>query len=114
MKKLKFYFVLIAVLLFTLLLSPQVTLFAQGGPDINEIRIDQPGSDSDEFFELAGAPGTSLDGLTYLVIGDGSGGSGTIESVVNLTGSSISGSGPSSWLPKTTIHLELPRIFWQV
>ena len=93
MKKLKFYFVLIAVLLFTLLLSPQVTLFAQGGPDINEIRIDQPGSDSDEFFELAGAPGTSLDGLTYLVIGDGSGGSGTIESVVNLTGSSISGSG---------------------
>lgn len=64
-------------------------------PDIaiSEIRIDQPGTDNDEFFELAGPAGTSLDGLTYLVIGDGAGGSGVIEAAVDLTGNSIPGSG---------------------
>ncbi len=61
--------------------------------NINEIRIDQPGSDNDEYFELAGDPGTSLDGLTYLVIGDGSGGDGTIEEVTDLTGNAIGASG---------------------
>jgi hypothetical protein len=60
---------------------------------ISEIRIDQPSTDNDEYFELAGAPGASLDGVTYLVIGDGTGGSGVIEAVVDLTGSAISGSG---------------------
>ncbi|MCH8963317.1 MAG: lamin tail domain-containing protein [Planctomycetes bacterium] len=61
---------------------------------INEIRIDQPGSDVDEYFELAGAPGTSLDGMTYLVIGDSSGGgSGVIDFAVDLTGNSIGSSG---------------------
>lgn len=60
---------------------------------INEIRIEQDGTDTDEFFELVGTPGTSLDGLTYLVIGDGLGGSGVIEAVVNLTGNSIPGDG---------------------
>ena len=55
---------------------------------INEIRIDHSGSaDEDEYFEIAGADGTSLNGLTYLVIGDGTGGSGVIEAVVNLSGS---------------------------
>ena len=56
---------------------------------INEIRIDQPGADTDEYFELAGSPGTSLDGLSYIVIGDGTGGSGVIESVTDLTGQVI-------------------------
>jgi uncharacterized repeat protein (TIGR01451 family) len=60
---------------------------------INEIRIDQPSTDYDEYFELAGAPGTVLDGLTYLVIGDGTGGSGVIEAVVDLTGETIPASG---------------------
>ncbi|MCW8984526.1 MAG: lamin tail domain-containing protein, partial [Thermoanaerobaculales bacterium] len=60
---------------------------------ISEVRIDQPGTDNDEYFELADVPGTSLDGLTYLVIGDGTGGSGTIEAVVDLTGLSIPPSG---------------------
>ncbi len=60
---------------------------------INEIRIDQPSTDDDEYFELTGAPGTPLDGLTYLVIGDGAGGSGTIEAVLDLTGNSIPLSG---------------------
>ena len=53
---------------------------------INEIRIDQFGAgDPDEYFELHGSPGESLDGLTYLVIGDSPAGfSGVIEAVVNL------------------------------
>jgi hypothetical protein len=64
-------------------------LFA--GVIINEIRIDQTGTDNDEYFELKGVPGTSLDSLTYIVIGDGSAsaGSGVIEAVVSLAGQSI-------------------------
>lgn len=60
---------------------------------INEIRIDQPSADNDEYFELTGTPGTALNGLTYLVIGDGTGGSGVIEAVINLDGSSIDSNG---------------------
>ena len=61
---------------------------------INEIRIDQPSTDNDEYFELTGDAGTSLDGMTYLVIGDSTaGGSGVIEAVVNLTGYTIPTSG---------------------
>jgi len=56
---------------------------------ITEIRVDQPSTDNDEFFELTGIGGFSLDGLTYITIGDGSGGSGTVEAVVDLTGSAI-------------------------
>ena len=56
---------------------------------INEIRIDQPSTDNDEYFELKGPAGFVLDGLTYLVIGDGTGGSGVIEAVVDLTGSQV-------------------------
>ena len=38
---------------------------------INEIRIDPPGSDTEnEYFELTGTPGASLNTLTYIVIGD--------------------------------------------
>ena len=55
---------------------------------INEIRIDQPGSDDDEYIELTGVAAESLNSLTYLVIGDGTGGSGVIEAVVDLTGQS--------------------------
>ena len=62
-------------------------------PRINEIRIDQPGGDDDEYFELLTEPGASLDGLSYIVIGDGSGGSGVVESITDLTGNSTSGSG---------------------
>lgn len=60
---------------------------------INEIRIDQGDPDTDEFFELVGDPGTPLDGLTYLVIGDGLGGSGVVEAVISLNGESIPGDG---------------------
>lgn len=57
--------------------------------EINEIRIDQPVDDIDEYFELVGGPGESLDGYSYLVIGDGPGGSGIIESLISLDGLSI-------------------------
>lgn len=60
---------------------------------INEIRIDQTGTDNDEYFELRGEPGTSLNGLTYLVIGDGSGGSGVIEHITSLDGHVIPSDG---------------------
>ena len=60
---------------------------------LSEVRIDQPSDDNDEFFELAAVAGTSLDGLTYLVIGDGTGGSGVIEAVVDLSGQTVPSSG---------------------
>jgi hypothetical protein len=76
---------------------------------INEIRIDQPSTsrnrdlaDQDEFFELAGPPATSLDGLWYVVIGDGPpalvggmprGGSGVIEAAISLAGRSTAADG---------------------
>lgn len=64
------------------------------GVRINEIRTDQPSTDNDEYFELSGPIGQSLDNLTYLVIGDTSGGgSGVIEAVVNLTGYTINSNG---------------------
>lgn len=63
---------------------------------INEIRIDQPGdteADPEEFFELVGAPGTELDGLTYIVLGDRDDRHGVIEVVVDLAGQTIPSSG---------------------
>ena len=61
-------------------------------PVLNEIRIDQPGPDNDEFIELAGFP-QSLDGMWLITIGDGAAASGVVESIVDLTGSSIGASG---------------------
>ena len=60
---------------------------------INEIRIDQGGGDVNEYFELFGTPGESLDGLTYVVIGDGTTGSGTVETALDLTGLVIGADG---------------------
>lgn len=69
---------------------------------INEIRGDMPGSDLDEYFELAGPPGTLLTGLTYVIIGDDSAGngsglpgarSGNIERAFDLSGQIIPADG---------------------
>jgi len=63
-----------------------------GGIDdigINEVRIDQSGVDNDEYVELVGPAGTPLDGYFYIVIGDGAGGSGVLETIVDLTGAVI-------------------------
>jgi len=53
---------------------------------LQEIRIDQPDADDDEYAELRGDGNLILNGLWYLVIGDGAGGSGTIENATDLTG----------------------------
>lgn len=61
---------------------------------INEVRTDQPGPDNDEYFELAGIAGESLNDLSYLVLGDSRRGkSGVIESVTRLTGFNIAADG---------------------
>jgi len=62
---------------------------------INEIRIDQPGADNDEYFELKGSPNESLAGLSYLVIGDGAStlGSGVIENVTDLNSEFLDSNG---------------------
>ncbi len=75
------------------LLVVAIAVSAPAAIQINEIRIDQAGTDNDEYFEIAGTPGDSLDDLTYLVIGDGSGGSGVIEAVIGLAGLSIPSDG---------------------
>src|SRR5262245_57536207 len=81
--------------LVTVPLTARTAAAAPGDPTINEIRIDQTGADNDEYFELAGTPGASLDGLTYLVIGDGTAAqaSGVIETAVSLSGKSIASDG---------------------
>ena len=60
---------------------------------INEIRIEHEGDGMDtyEYFELVGEPSESLDGLSYLVIGDDptGGGSGVVEMAISLDGFSI-------------------------
>jgi len=56
---------------------------------INEIRSDQNGTDNDEYFELSGTVGQSLNGYFYITIGDGTGVSGVIENVTDLSGQVI-------------------------
>ncbi|OQZ06444.1 MAG: hypothetical protein B6D36_05005 [Planctomycetes bacterium UTPLA1] len=61
---------------------------------ITEIRIDQPGVDDDEYFELTGTPNAPIGDLTYLVIGDGADlDSGVIEAAVSLAGQQIPADG---------------------
>ncbi len=76
-----------------LALALPVTAF---GVQINEIRIDDAGPDDDEYIELSGNPGESLDGLYYIVIGDGGVNNalcGNLEFVLDLTGFSIQADG---------------------
>ncbi|MCH2146981.1 MAG: hypothetical protein MK073_04105 [Phycisphaerales bacterium] len=56
---------------------------------LQEIRIDQPGADDDEYFEIRGDMSMDLSGVWYLVIGDGSGGSGVIECAIDLSDMAI-------------------------
>ncbi|MCA9296803.1 MAG: thrombospondin type 3 repeat-containing protein, partial [Phycisphaerales bacterium] len=67
-------------------------VMAPAGLVMNEIRIDQPGADNDEYVELRGLPGTSLQGLTIISIGDPTttpdGNGGAIDSINSLSVSS--------------------------
>ena len=77
---------------------------------INEVRIDQFGADNDEYFELLSIPsGASLDGLSYIVIGDGAGDSGTIESVTDLTGN-VTGSNGLFLAGESTMTIAVPDL----
>lgn len=62
---------------------------------INEIRVDQDGSDTDEYIELAGAANESLAGLSIVVIGDGNATTqqGVIEDIESLDGQVINSTG---------------------
>ena len=60
-----------------------------------ELRIDQSGTDNDEYAELSGQPGADLSSLTYIVIGDGTTTtkSGVIECIIPLTGQTMPANG---------------------
>jgi len=73
-----------------------LTTLASAQITINEIRIDQPGGDTDEYVELLGPAGMSLDGLSYVVIGDSGSGvtaNGRLDMAFDLTGNSINANG---------------------
>ena len=79
---------------------------------ISEVRIDQAGTDNDEYFEIQGPPGMSLAGYTYLVIGDNNVvGSvdltGSIESVTPLDGAVIPADG-YLLVAKLTMTIAIP------
>ncbi|YCM43834.1 PEP-CTERM sorting domain-containing protein [Verrucomicrobiaceae bacterium 227] len=78
---------------FTLLALAATCATSQAAVIINEFRTDQTGADDSEYFELAGTPSESLDGITYLVIGDGTGSSGVLEAVIDLSGMAIQSNG---------------------
>lgn len=80
-------------LLTSLVAATALTAGASASITINEIRIDQPGTDSDEYFELVGPPNASLAGVTLIVVGDGVGLDGGIEEIVQLGGTFLGNDG---------------------
>lgn len=59
---------------------------------INEIRIDDPGDDDDEYLEIySETANASLDSLTLVVIGDSSAASGALERAISLDGFNANG-----------------------
>lgn len=92
MSKIALAVLTILAMVATIVPAPEASA-AGDGITINEIRIDQPSTDFDEYFELSGPPDTSLTGLTYLVIGDGTGGSGVVETVIDLTDQTLDANG---------------------
>ncbi len=88
----KDYLLLPTFALFAMVVCAPTDVFALF---INEIRVDQPGSDVNEYFELAGTPGESLNGLSYLALGDrrADEGSGVVEAVIDLDGLLMPASG---------------------
>ena len=78
---------------FALVSAIAVSTSAASAAVLNEIRVDQTGTDNDEYFELFGTPGESLAGMHLIVIGDGTVASGVIESVTDLSAFSIGAGG---------------------
>ena len=79
------------------------------GLGINEVRIDHSGVDDNEYAELIGPAGTVLDGYSYIVIGDGTGGSGVLETIIDLTGLMIAEDGFLS-LGKAEMTIATPDV----
>lgn len=65
---------------------------------LNELLLNPPGSDNgQEFFELSGTPGQSLNGMWLVVIeGDGTAG-GVVDKVIDLNGFSLGSNGLFLW-----------------
>ncbi|MBK6919628.1 MAG: hypothetical protein IPH07_19695 [Deltaproteobacteria bacterium] len=72
---------------------------------INELRVDQDGTDNDEYVEIVGPPGAALDRLAYVVLGDSP--TGSIESVTYLGGRFIPSDGVFL-LAENTLSLGTP------
>ncbi len=66
-----------------------------GNVVISEIRVHLPGDTEVQFFELAGPPGASLDGMHYVILGspDSAGDQGIIEAAIDLGGQSLDAQG---------------------
>lgn len=65
---------------------------------INEVRLDQTGNDTDEYIEIAGPAGASLDGLAFIAIGDEiqtkvPDSQGRVQVAISLDGQSIGPNG---------------------
>lgn len=61
---------------------------------LSEIRVDQQGSDADEYVELAGRPKASLAGIWFLAIGDsGTDPSGVVEAAIDLSAWALGSNG---------------------
>ena len=84
-----------AISLFALLATLALASSAFAQIRMNEIRLDQPGADVDEYIELSGPAGASLAGYALLIIGDtGSVGTcGVLEEVFDLSPYSIMADG---------------------
>ena len=61
--------------------------------ELSEFRLDMGGTDTEEFVELTGFAGQDLSGLSFVILGDGSAGSGVVETAVDLTGFVIDANG---------------------
>ena len=79
---------LVALVASAVLLFPNLA----GAVAINEVVVNDVGTDNYEFVELCGYPGESLDGMTLVVI-EGETGPGIVDVAISLTGYSISASG---------------------
>ncbi|NEP89472.1 MAG: ExeM/NucH family extracellular endonuclease [Okeania sp. SIO2C2] len=66
-----------------------------GGSDsnlvINEVYASHTGTDDTEFIEIFGTPGTSLDGLSLIVVEGDNGNSGTIDRQINFDSTNVIG-----------------------
>ncbi len=79
-----------ATLVLAIALFPLALMACAQDLAINEIRVNEIGNPGNDYFEIAGTPGTPLDDYTYIVLGDnGAGNSGVIEAAFSLNGRSV-------------------------